>query len=168
MKTLHLRGSLFHQTPAAGDHLTARHAGLFRQTAQRQILQATQNDVFFLCLQLVFPLYASPGLLGLALEEVLQLEAVTHSGDDEVAHLMQAGGGAVIFQGHREALQAAGVQIEALRQKSLVEGVEGTVVFLQRQSWTQPLDVDHLNPSQKVTDALLQPIRLLEQASVTW
>lgn len=40
-------------------------------------------------------LHASPGLLGLALEEVLELEGVTHSGDDEVAHLMQAGGGAV-------------------------------------------------------------------------
>jgi len=73
----------------------------------------------------------------------------------------------LLFQGHREALQAAGVQVEALRQQSLVEGVEGTVVFLQRQSGTQPFDVDHLNPSQKVTDALLQPVRLLEQASVT-
>jgi len=51
MKALHLRGSLLHQTPAAGDHLTARHAGLFRQTLQRQILQTTPNEVFFLCLQ---------------------------------------------------------------------------------------------------------------------
>lgn len=74
----------------------------------------------------------------------------------------------LLFQGHREALQAAGVQEEALRQQSLVEGVECTVVFLQRKSWTHPLDVNHLNPSQKVTDAFLQPIRLLEQASVTW
>ncbi len=72
----------------------------------------------------------------------------------------------LLFQGHCEALHAAGVQREALRQQSLVESVEGAVVFLQRQSWTHPLDVDHLNPSQQVTDALFQPVRLLEQASV--
>lgn len=73
----------------------------------------------------------------------------------------------LLFQAHCEALHAAGVQREALRQQSLVKSVEGAVVFLQRQSWTHPLDVDHLNPSQQVTDALLQPVRLLEQASVT-
>lgn len=158
MKALHLRRFLLHQTPTAGDHLTARHTGLFRQTAQRQILQTIPNYVFFLRLQFVSALHASPGLLGLAPEEVLQLEGVTHSGDDEVAHLMQAGGGAVTFQGHCEALHAAGVQREPLRQQSLVESVEGAVLFLQRKSWTHLLDVDHLNPSQQVTDVLFQPV----------
>lgn len=53
---------------------------------------------------------------------------------------------ALLLQGHYEALQASRVQGKSLGQQSLVEGVKGAVMLLERQNRAYPLQMDHLDP----------------------
>lgn len=166
MEALHEGRALFNQPFTAQDHLAGADTGLLGQTPQRQTVETQLDHSLLLSLQLVFAVGALSGFGGMALEEGLQLGRVTVGGDNEVAHLMKTGGRAVILQHHGEPLQAPGVQTKPSGQQTLVEGVEGAVMFSDGLDWSQPLHVDYLSPTKEEADPLLQPLCLLLQATI--
>lgn len=72
----------------------------------------------------------------------------------------------LLLKHHSEARQAPRVQAQPSGHQILVEGVQCAVVLGDELDQSQPLHVDHLSSSQKVTDSFLQPVRLLLEAAV--
>lgn len=72
----------------------------------------------------------------------------------------------ILLKHHSEARQAPRVQAQPSGHQILVEGVQCAVVLGDELDQSQPLHVDHLSSSQKVTDSFLQPVRLLLEAAV--